>query len=237
MTIGSTTGTLKTELTGAGTMEAIVIMAKDVALTKGSDDITIGTSSSIANTDFSTKISARFTSRRNGYARQVNDGYYNGHDKMCMNAESFACLAGDAGCKLSSSSYDADGTPCSYCSKCFLKSTGASCTWQAAQTSDDCTCGVALTSTEGDNVVVLTTSDVLCTDGNEANCHCPSSKKEFTGDFDNYNKVICSSSDSGNFLKDAFHDKWWGISWPDVRGKSNANVQSDNSANKDATCK
>ena len=233
MTIGSTTGTLKTELTGAGTMEAIVIMAKDVALTKGSDDITIGTSSSIANTDFSTKISARFTSRRNGYARQVNDGYYNGHDKMCMNAESFACLAGDAGCKLSSSSYDATGTPCSYCSKCFLKSTGAPCTWQAAQTSDDCTCGVALTSSDGNNVV-LTTSDVLCADGNEANCHCPSSKKEFTGDSDNYNKVTCSSS--GDLLTDIFHDKWWGISWPTTYRQVQTDV-TDNSMNKDAACK
>ena len=83
-------------------MQAIVIMAKDVALTKGTDaiifdEIDIGTSSSIANTDFSTKISARYTSRRNGLARWVNDGYYNGGDKMCMNLNNFACLAGETG--------------------------------------------------------------------------------------------------------------------------------------------
>lgn len=208
MTIGSITGTLKTALTGTNTMSAIVIMAKDVALTKGSDDITIGTSPSIANADFSTKISARYTSRRNGYTRQVNDGYYNGGAGMCMNADSFACLAGETGCKLSSSnSYDSTGTPCSYCSKCYLKSTGASCTWQVAQTSDDCRCGEAFTS--DDTNVVLAASDVLCTDSTEANCHCPSSKKEFTGDL-SLNKVTCL----GNVLKDSFHDKWWAASWP-----------------------
>ena len=229
---------MKSGLNGAGIMQAIVIMAKDVALTKGTDaiifdEIDIGTSSSIANTDFSTKISARYTSRRNGLARWVNDGYYNGGDKMCMNLNNFACLAGETSCKLSSSTHENGVVPCSFCSKCYLKTSGAACTWQTAQTNDDCTCGVAFTSSDGNNVV-LTTSDVLCIDGNEADCHCPSSKKEFTGDINNYNKVTCSST--GDLLTDIFHDKWWGKSWPIVYRQTQSDV-TDDSMNKDASCK
>ena len=159
VTIGSVTGTLKTGLTGADTTTAIVVMVKDVSFNKGSDTITIGTTAAISNSAFTTKISARYTQRQNGFARQVNDGYYGHSGQKCTNPNGFACQSGETGCKLSST-----GDDCSYCSKCFLKTTGAACNWQTAQTSsdpEDCICGKVFTAVNGQ--LFRGASDVFCT--------------------------------------------------------------------------
>jgi hypothetical protein len=239
VTLGSATGTLKTTLTGTDVTSAVVQVLKDVSFVKGSDTLTIGTTAAIANSAFTTKITARYTNRGNGYAGSPNRGYDTGSQrKTCKNQDGFACQSGETNCKLSpvnqDTTFDSDGDPCSYCSKCFKKSNGDSCTWQEAIAGGrdaDCRCGLAFTSDTG---VVKSAADVHCTVNGDSGCHCPASQAEFTSSysFGSKNLVECKS---GNLLQGG-NDNWWGKTWDTIFQKSDAAVTETSASGSGATC-
>ena len=240
VTLGSVTGTLKTTLTGTDVTSAVVQVAKDDSFVKGSDTLTIGTTAAIANSAFTTKITARYTNRGNGYAGSPNRGYDTGSQrKTCKNQDGFACQSGETNCKLSplnqDTTFDSSGDPCSYCSKCFKKSNGDSCTWQesiAEGKNADCMCGLAFTSTSGN--VVKSAADVHCTVNGDSGCHCPASQAEFTSSYSFGSKLLVECK-SGNLLQGG-NDNWWGKTWGTIFQESDAAVTETSNSGSGATC-
>jgi hypothetical protein len=217
---------------------AVVQVAKDVSFAKdGSDTLTIGSTAAIANSDFTTKITARYTNRMNGYAGSPNRGYDTGSQrKTCKNPEGFACQSGEAGCKLSPySAFDDDGAPCSYCSKCFKKSNGDSCTWQQSVAEGrhaDCMCGLAFTSDTGS--VTKSAVDVHCTVNGESGCHCPASQAEFTSSYSFGSKSLVECK-SGDLLQGGPADNWWGKTWG-ILQESDSAVTETSTRGSGSTC-
>jgi hypothetical protein len=240
VTLGSVTGTLKTALSGTDETSAVVQVAKDVSFVKGSDTLTIGTTAAIANSDFTTKITARYTNRGNGYAGSPNRGYDTGSQrKTCKNQQGFACQSGETGCKLSpldpNQGFDSAGVACSYCSKCFKKSNGDSCTWQesiAEGKNADCMCGLAFTSDTG---FTKSAADVHCTVNGESGCHCPASQAEFTSSYSFGSKLLVECK-SGNLLQGGHSDNWWGKTWSTIFQASNGDTTETSDAGSGATC-